>query len=108
MRGWHAQGQQTVSRPDTHVDTADQLLTVFGALCDATPPIEHPLRVPENRRLEKRLTAYDLDMRDSSYRFGLACGLDPETAAQLADEHMARLRGIWSAALGALAVVMPS
>lgn len=107
MRGWHAQGQQTVSRPDTHVDTADQLLLVFGALCDATPPIEHPLCVPENRRLEKRLTSYDRGVREAAYQLGLDRGLDPETAAQLADEHMARLRGIWSAALGALAVVMP-
>ncbi len=97
-----------MSRPDTHIDTADQLLTVFGALCDATPPLSEPARVPENRRLEKGLTSYDSGLRESALQFGRDCGLDEETAAQLADEHMARLRGIWSAALGALAVVMPS
>ncbi len=97
-----------MSRPDTHVDTADQLLLVFGALCDATPPLDEPVRVPENRRLEKHLTSYDRGVREAAYQLGLDCGLDKDTAGQLADEHMARLRGIWSAALGALAVVMPS
>lgn len=92
-------------RSSTRDDTSEQILTVFSALHDATPALREPLRVPDDRRLEKRLTSYDQSLRQSSYDAALSFGIDPETAADIADEFMSGMRRIWSATLDTLAAV---
>ena len=88
-------------------DTTERVVTIFTALHAATPPIEQPLRVNRNRKLQKRLNAYDQALRESSYQTALAFGLDEETAAEIADDYMARTRRGWSAALDTLAALPP-
>lgn len=110
LKGWYM--RKTVRKP-AEADTAEALVAVFNAVLAETPPLDQPVQLPlarcrqtrAERRSQRSLDAYDAEVYEASLAFAVSFGLDPEEAEVLADEHLARLRRVWSATINTLDVV---